>query len=408
MDIYLVGGAVRDGLLGLPIKDRDWLVVGSSAEEMLAQGYQAVGSDFPVFLHPDTNEEYALARTERKSAKGHTGFVCDASASVSLEDDLQRRDLTINAIAKGDDGQLHDPYGGVDDLNARVLRHVSDAFVEDPLRVLRVARFAARYRSLGFTVATETLELMRHIADSGELASLTAERVWQELSRALMEPRPDEFIRVLQQSGALAHVFPELDALFGVPQPAEHHPEIDTGVHLLLALEQAATLSLSLAGRFSVLCHDLGKGTTPAEEWPKHTAHEMRSKNLTLALCKKFKVPSYCRDIAALVAEYHTHVHRAHELNPKTLLKLFERWDLLRREERLPDILGACEADARGRTGFEKRDYPQVEFLNAAFTACRQINMTELQAQGLQGLAMGEAIRRERLNLLKRWRSNVG
>ncbi|HSC83696.1 MAG TPA: multifunctional CCA addition/repair protein, partial [Pseudomonas sp.] len=385
MHIYKVGGAVRDRLLGRPVTDIDWVVVGSTAEAMLAQGFRPVGDDFPVFLHSQSGEEYALARTERKSGQGYGGFTFYASPDVSLEDDLIRRDLTINAMAEDDQGQVIDPYGGQRDLEARVLRHVSPAFAEDPLRVLRVARFAARYAALGFSVATETLALMRQLAESGELRALTAERSWKEISRALLEPRPDVFIQVLRDCGALAELLPEVDALFGVPQTASHHPEIDTGVHNLMVLQQCAEHQQPLTVRWACLLHDLGKGTTPEAEWPRHIAHEVRGLKLIRAVNARCKVPKDCAELALLVGEYHTHGHRALELKPSTLLELLQSFDVYRRPQRFEEFIAACEMDARGRLGFETRDYPQAAYLRGAMQAARAVAVQPLLEQGIQG-----------------------
>lgn len=401
MKTYLVGGAVRDKLLGLPVKDRDWVVVGASAEEMLAAGFEQVGRDFPVFLHPDSKEEYALARIERKTGAGYTGFSCDASKAVTLEQDLLRRDLTINAIAESVDGELVDPYDGARDIERRVLRHVSPAFTEDPLRVLRVARFASRFAKLGFSVAPETIELMKAMAASGELQALVAERVWQELHRALQTEHPDVFFQCLRDCDALRVILPELDALFGVPQPAKYHPEIDTGVHTLMVLQQAVSLAASPAARYAALLHDLGKGTTPQEQWPKHIGHEIRSKKLAAQVSKRLKVPGDYADLAELVAEFHTHCHRALSLTPKTLLKLLQRLDAFRRPARLADFVIACEADARGRTGLEDRDYPQATYLLDALAVCRQVDVGALQQQAYSGAQLGEQIDRQRRHLLK-------
>ncbi|MFK8018483.1 MAG: multifunctional CCA addition/repair protein [Pseudomonadales bacterium] len=407
MQTFLVGGAVRDTLLDLPVHDRDWVVVGGSPEKMLALGYQQVGRDFPVFLHPDTKEEYALARIERKVGSGYTGFECDASSGVTLEEDLQRRDLTINAIAQNEEGQFVDPYGGVDDLRNKVLRHVSPAFVEDPLRVLRVARFAARFAILGFTIAPQTLQLMSDMASQGELKDLVAERVWQELQRAMQSHRPDVFIQSLRDCRALEYVLPEVDDLFGVPQTEKYHPEVDTGIHTLMALQQAVLLDASLPARYAVLLHDLGKGQTPRNEWPRHIAHEQRSKLLADSVSQRLKVPADCADCARLVAQYHTHCHRALELNPKSLLKLIQSLDAMRRPERLHDFVIACEADARGRTGFEDREYPQAEYLRGALTVCQQVDISTLKEIGYSGVDMGEQIRLQRLRDLTAYVSSL-
>ena len=393
MQIHLVGGAVRDQLLGRPVSERDWVVVGAAPEQMLAQGFRPVGRDFPVFLHPDTGEEYALARTERKQGHGYHGFAFDAAPGVTLEEDLARRDLTINAMALAPDGRLTDPYGGQRDLQARLLRHVSPAFVEDPLRVLRVARFAARYRGLGFRIAPETLALMRRIAGDGELQHLVPERVWKETERALMEDAPQVYIQTLRECGALAVLLPELDALFGVPQAPRHHPEIDSGVHTLLALAHAAGTGASSAVRWAVLLHDLGKGLTPSGEWPRHIAHEPRSARLARQVSARLKVPREHAELAALVAEYHTHSHRALELRSSTLLKLLEALDHFRRPGRLEDFLAACEADARGRTGLELRPYRQAALIRRAAEAARRVEARPLAERGLAGEALGKAIR---------------
>jgi tRNA nucleotidyltransferase (CCA-adding enzyme) len=404
MQIYQVGGAVRDRLLGRPVSDIDWLVVGATVEQMLAQGYRPVGDDFPVFLHPKTGEEYALARTERKSGQGYGGFTFFANPEVSVEDDLIRRDLTINAMAEDAQGQLIDPYGGRHDLDARVLRHVSPAFAEDPLRVLRVARFAARYAPLGFSVASETMALMRQLSESGELQALTAERSWKEISRALLEPRPDVFIQVLRDCGALAGLLPEVDALFGVPQTAAHHPEIDTGVHLLMVLQQCALHQQPLSVLWACLLHDLGKGTTRPSEWPRHIAHEVRGLKLIRAVNSRCKAPKDCQELALLVGEYHTHGHRALELKASTLFELLQRFDVYRRPQRFEEFISACEMDARGRLGFEQRDYPQAAYLRAAMQAARAVPVQPLLALGLKGAELGEALNRARLQALSQFR----
>ncbi len=408
MQIYKVGGAVRDRLLQRPVTEIDWLVVGSSPQEMLEAGFRAVGSDFPVFLHPQTQEEYALARTERKTGQGYGGFSFHTSPDISVEDDLLRRDLTINAIAEDANGTLIDPYGGQRDLQQRLLRHVSPAFAEDPLRVLRVARFAARYASLGFRVAEETLELMRQIAASGELSFLSAERIWKELSRALMEPNPECFIQVLKDCSALQALFPELDALFGIPQPALHHPEIDCGQHLLLVLQQCALHQQPLDVRWACLLHDVGKTLTAPAEWPRHIAHETRGLPLIKAINNRCKAPRDCQELALLVGEFHTHAHRAQELKASTLLKLFGQFDLFRRPERFESFIRACEMDARGRLGFAERAYPQADYLRAAAAGCRSISIAPLLAQGLQGKALGEGLERVRLEYLSAYKEAAG
>ncbi len=371
LKVYCVGGAVRDRLLGLPVQDHDWVVVGSTPQEMEARGFKAVGADFPVFLHPDTHEEYALARTERKTAAGYKGFNIYASPDVTLEEDLLRRDFTVNAIAQDEDGNLIDPRHGQADLQAGVLRHVSDAFAEDPVRILRGARFAARF---GFTIAPETLELMRAMVTNGEVDALVAERVWQELSRGLMERHPSRFFLTLRECGALQKILPEVDALFGVPQPVHHHPEIDCGVHVMMVLDDTAKLERSLEVRFAALGHDLGKATTPEETLPRHIGHEQRSIDLVKAVCTRLRVPADCRDLALLVAQYHSNIHRARDLRPDTIVKLFDRCDLWRKPERFAEILHACESDAHGRTGHENDAYPQAAYLLQCAKAAQAVN----------------------------------
>jgi tRNA nucleotidyltransferase (CCA-adding enzyme) len=373
MQVYLVGGAVRDGLLGLTVKERDWVVVGSTREELLRLKFREVGRDFPVFLHPESHEEYALARLERKTGPGYRGFAVEFGPEVTLEEDLARRDLTINAIAQAADGTFVDPYGGRRDLQARLLRHVSAAFIEDPVRVLRVARFAARFAPLGFALAPETMALMQAMVERGEVNALVAERVWQETERALRESAASEFFRVLRGCGALKIIYPEVDALFGVPQPPQWHPEIDTGVHTLMVLEQAVRMSTDPRIRFAALVHDLGKGTTPPAEWPSHRGHEERSVALIDALCERLRVPSEYRDLSIIVARYHGNVHRAFELRPKTILEILEKADAFRRPERFSQALLACEADSRGRLGLENMEYPQRSYLQAARDAAALI-----------------------------------
>jgi tRNA nucleotidyltransferase (CCA-adding enzyme) len=402
MKVYEVGGAVRDALLGLPVKERDWVVVGASAEELAALGYRRVGKDFPVFLHPQSGEEYALARTERKVGPGYTGFTFDTAASVTLEQDLERRDLTINAIARAPDGTLIDPWGGRRDLDARVLRHVSAAFSEDPLRVLRVARFAARFRHLGFHVAPETRALMTAIVAGGEIEALRPERVWQETVKALRESRPEVFFEVLRDCGALVRIFPEVDALYGVPQPERWHPEIDTGVHVMMALNLAARLSPSEVVRFAVLTHDLGKGTTPKLMLPAHRGHEERSEQLLEELCDRFPVPNRFRDLAKHVARHHGTVHRAAELKPQTLLKVISEVDGFRQPDRFEEFLLACEADARGRKGLEDRPYPQAERFRAALRAARGVDAARVRSErNVEGEALGKALHDARLDAIK-------
>ncbi len=396
MKTYIVGGAVRDRLLGLPIKDRDWVVVGATPEEMRAQGFRQVGRDFPVFLHPVSQEEYALARTERKIAAGYHGFTVHASPGITLEEDLARRDLTINAMAESTDGELVDPYGGKADLERRVLRHVSPAFAEDPVRILRLARFAARFSPLGFTVAPETVALMQDMVRAGEVDALVPERVWQELERALGEQRPSAFFEVLRSCGALAALFPEIDRLWGVPQPAKYHPEIDTGVHTMMVLEAAARLSAETAVRFAALTHDLGKGTTPKAEWPRHIAHEQRSVGLVEALCQRLRVPNEHRELALLTARYHGDCHRALELRPDTVQRMLDALDAFRRPQRFEQFLLACTADSRGRPGFEEDHYPQAEWLRQARAAAAEISGAQLADSGLTGKALGEELARRR------------
>ncbi|HEX4869169.1 MAG TPA: multifunctional CCA addition/repair protein, partial [Moraxellaceae bacterium] len=406
MKTYLVGGAVRDQLLGRPVHERDWVVVGARPDDLLARGFRPVGRDFPVYLHPQTQEEYALARTERKSGSGHTSFICDFSPDISLEDDLVRRDLTINAMALDEDGTVVDPYGGRRDLEARLLRHISPAFREDPLRVFRVARFAARYAPLGFEVAGETLALMRAMAESGELAHLTPERVWKETERALGEPRPDVYVRVLRDCGALATWFPEVDRLFGVPQPALHHPEIDTGVHVLLVLAQAARLSPEPRVRFAALVHDLGKADTPAEELPRHIAHELRGVYRVRDLAQRLKVPRAFAELGELASRFHLDIHRAAELRPSTLLRKLLEMDALRRPDRFGELLLACEADARGREGLADRVYAQPSYWQGALAAVRAVSPRALQEQGLEGEAFVQALARAREAALQDYREH--
>ncbi len=394
METFLVGGSVRDGLLGLPVVDRDWVVVGATPQQMLDLGFRAVGRDFPVFLHPVTQEEHALARTERKSGPGYRGFVVQASPDVTLAEDLARRDLTINAIARDGAGTLIDPHHGVRDIQARVLRHVSDAFAEDPVRILRLARFAARFTD--FTVAPETLALARGMVDAGEVDALVAERVWQELAKGLSEREPSRMFQVLRDCGALAKVLPEVDCLFGVPQPVAHHPEIDTGVHVMMAIDLAAREQAPLPVRFALLVHDLGKGTTPPAEWPRHVAHEQRGVPLVDALCRRLRVPSECHDLARLVARFHTDVHRALELRPATVLKVIEGSDGMRRPERFLQMLQACEFDARGRLGLASLPYPQRARMQAALEAARGIDAGAI-ARTSERDRIADEVRRARL-----------
>ncbi|HGS5371082.1 TPA: multifunctional CCA addition/repair protein [Vibrio cholerae] len=401
MQIYLVGGAVRDQLLQLPVYDRDWVVVGSSPQAMLAAGFQAVGKDFPVFLHPNSKEEHALARTERKTGVGYTGFACHYAPDVTLEDDLLRRDLTINAMAQDGSGQLIDPYGGQRDLAAKVLRHVSPAFVEDPLRVLRVARFAAKLHHLGFTVAEETMQLMAKIAQSGELQHLTAERVWQEWHKSLSTHHPEVFLQVLRDCGALAVVLPEIDRLFGVPQPEKWHPEIDTGIHTLMVAKQAAQLSDSLLVRFAAQVHDLGKGVTPPSEWPSHKLHCHTGLNIIESLCERIRVPNEFRDLALAVCAQHSNIHRADELKPATKLKVLGLLDVWRKPERLEQVLLCCEADHRGRLGLEAEPYPQREIFLRAYHAALGVAVQAVIADGFQGKQIKEELDKRRVSAIE-------
>ena len=394
MQIYAVGGAVRDELLGLPVADRDYVVVGATPDEMAALGYKPVGKDFPVFLHPQTHEEYALARTERKTARGYHGFAFHAAADVTLEQDLARRDLTINAIAKADDGTLIDPYNGARDLKAGVLRHVGAAFAEDPVRILRLARFAARF---GFSIADETRHLMRGMVASGEADALVAERVWQELSRGLMEKKPSRMFDALRDCGALARVLPEVDALWGVPQRAEHHPEIDTGVHVMMVVDWAASQNFALDVRFAALTHDLGKGTTPREEWPRHHAHEERSVGLVAALCERLRVPGECRDLALVMAREHGNIHRAAELRAATIVKLLQSTDAFRKPERFARLLLACESDKRGRLGGEHKPYPQAARMLIALQAAAAVDAGAIAGQQTDPARIQAAVHQARV-----------
>lgn len=405
MEIYLVGGAVRDQLLGLPVKDRDFLVVGATPDTLISQGFQQVGADFPVFLHPKTKEEYALARQERKSGNGYNGFICDFSPTVTLEQDLIRRDLTINAIAKNEDGIIFDPYQGVQDLENRILRHISPAFSEDPLRVLRVARFAARFHSFGFQIASETLKLMKEITQSGELENLTYVRVWRETQKAFETEHPHIYFHILRLVGALKVLFPEVDRLFSVPQPAQYHPEIDSGIHTLMVIEQAKKLAKKAenptALLFAALCHDLGKGLTPAEILPHHYGHEIKGIKPTRDLANRLKIPNDIKEFAILVTEYHTHCHKIAELRPETVIKLFNALDVWRKPKRFFDFLLACEADARGRLGFEERDYPSPELAKRYYAAAKKINVQEVIQDGFEKQAIREELNRRRIYAVK-------
>lgn len=407
MKVYLVGGAVRDQLLGIPVRERDWVVVGSTPEQLLQKKFRQVGRDFPVFLHPDTNEEYALARTERKSAPGYYGFNCDFSTTVSLEEDLARRDLTINAMAMDESGTLIDPYQGKLDLNNKVLRHVSPAFIEDPVRVLRVARFAARFHHLGFRLANETRSLMYLMVRRGELAHLVPERVWQEWQRSLDEKNPEQFILILRSCDALRVVLPEVNSLFGVPNPCQYHPEIDSGVHTLLVLEAAAALSQEPIIRFAALVHDLGKALSPISNWPKHHSHEERGVSVIDLLCARLRIPNEYRTLAALVSRYHLNIHRLFELRAHTIVTLLERSDAFRRPQLFYNMLIACQADAEGRG--RTIDYPQSKLWSYVLSECAKINPQVVIAQGYEGKAIKEALHQRRLAcvelILNSWKS---
>ncbi|MBX2886216.1 MAG: multifunctional CCA addition/repair protein [Granulosicoccus sp.] len=403
MDIFLVGGAVRDSLLGLPVVDRDWVVVGSTPDEMLKAGYLPVGKDFPVFLHPETHEEYALARTERKTGQGYQGFAFHTDRTVTLEEDLQRRDLTINAIAQDNNGNLIDPFEGQLDIARKRLRHVSDAFAEDPVRLLRVARFRSRLSAQNFTVDEDTMDLMQTIVASGEAQTLVAERVWQEIDQALRTSHPRLFFETLRECGALKVIIPELDALFGVPQPAQWHPEIDTGLHTMLVLDQICQRSAQPATRFAALCHDLGKALTPQDCLPSHPGHEKISAELTDTLCDRLRAPGAYRDLAKIVARYHTHVHRAQELTPSRLTKLLAEIDVIRKPERFQEFLLACEADAAGRTGLENKPYPQKKYLESAAVIYRQVDASAIAQSTNDKSQIAERIRQARVLALKQW-----
>jgi len=397
MKTYLVGGAVRDEILGYPFTEKDWVVVGATVDDMLAAGYQQVGKDFPVFLHPKTKEEYALARTERKTAAGYKGFEVHASPDVTLEEDLIRRDLSINAIAKDENGDYIDPYHGIADIENKILRHVSDAFAEDPVRILRIARFMARYAHLGFSIADKTLALMKTMVAAGEVNALVPERVWQEMQKALSEKTPGAFITTLRDCGALQRIMPELDCLFGVPQPPEHHPEIDTGIHTLLVLEQACKLSDDADVRFAALVHDLGKGTTPKEEWPRHIGHEARGADIVKKVCQRLRIPNDYRDLAERTARFHLHYHRALELKPATVVKTLGQLDAFRKPERFEKFLLASEADARGRPGYEDKNFSQGDFFRQAFAATKNVDIAELRDQGFENMALANRIKEVRV-----------
>jgi tRNA nucleotidyltransferase (CCA-adding enzyme) len=397
MQTFLVGGAVRDKILKYPVTDKDWVVVGATPEKLIKKGYKSVGKDFPVFLHPETAQEYALARTERKSGKGYKGFKVFAEQSVTLEEDLIRRDLTINAMAADDNGDIVDPFNGQEDLKNKILRHVSPAFTEDPLRVLRVARFLARYFHLGFSIAPSTKELMTELAKSGELKALTPERVWTETARALSEKSPHIYFQTLRDCGALSDWFPEIDCLWGVPNPERWHPEIDTGVHTMMVLEQSALLSKDTITRFSALCHDLGKGITPKEEWPSHKGHEKAGVSIIETLCNRLRAPKEHCELAKIVSEFHLHLHKIEELKPKTIVKVLEKTDAFRKPKRFEKFLIACEADYRGRTGFENLPYPQSGIMKQAFNVCSEISTKEFIAEGYRGKQIGEKLHNERV-----------
>ncbi|HHF7213388.1 multifunctional CCA addition/repair protein [Haemophilus influenzae] len=412
MKVYLVGGAVRDKLLGLPVKDRDWIVVGTDPATLLSLGYQQVGKDFPVFLNPKTKEEYALARTERKSSAGYTGFICDFSPTITLEQDLIRRDLTINAMAQSEDGEIIDPYGGKQDLENRILRHISPAFSEDPLRVLRVARFAARYHSLGFKIASETLALMTELALSGELQHLTAERVWLETEKALNEKNPEIYFETLHKTGALSVLFSEIDALHGVPNPVKHHPEVDSFIHTMLVLKQAVNLTENnpilnkSAVRFAAICHDLGKALTPQNILPHHYGHEQAGIKPTRSLCKRLKVPSYFQELAELTCEFHTHIHKAFELRAETVITLFNRFDVWRKPQRFQEFLQVCLADTRGRTGFETKDYPQIDYINQLLHTANEVDVQQVIADGFEKQAIKNELTKRRILAVKQTKTN--
>ncbi len=396
MKAYLVGGAVRDTLLKLPVRERDWVVIGETPEAMIARGYTEVGRDFPVFLHPETKDEYALARIERKTSHGYKGFAVHATPDVSLEDDLIRRDLTINAMAIMDNGEIFDPYGGQKDLENKIFRHISPAFCEDPVRVLRIARFCARYQHLGFSIAPETQKLLHEMVEQGEIDHLVPERVWAETAKALSEQSPAAYFQALRDCAALARIFPELNALFGVPQPAMYHPEIDTGVHVLMVLEQATLLSDKTTIRFAALMHDLGKALTPSEKWPSHQGHETLGINALKTLCQRLRVPNNYQKLALQVMRYHTHCHRAFELRPGTLCDMLASIGAFKEKNQLGDFLLACEADARGRLGFEDRPYPQADYIRAAQIAAKCIDSAAITDDNLQGKEIGLAIHRLR------------
>lgn len=407
MKTYLVGGAVRDELLGYPFKEKDWVVVGATIDDMITAGYQQVGKDFPVFLHPKTKEEHALARTERKTAAGYKGFEVHASPEVTLEEDLIRRDLTINAIAKDETGEFIDPYDGITDINNKILRHVSDAFAEDPVRILRIARFMARYAHLGFSVASDTMVLMQNMVAAGEVDALVPERVWQEMEKALSERTPMSFIETLRECGALKRILPELDCLWGVPQPEEHHPEIDTGIHTMMVLEQACKLSDDPQVRFAALVHDLGKGTTPKDEWPRHINHEARGADIVKIVCQRLRIPNDYRDLAERTARFHLHYHRALELKPATVVKTLEQLDAFRKPERFEKFLLASEADARGRPGYENKNLPQADYFRQTLAVSREVNVSELRDLGFENMALANKIKEVRIDAVKKLKATM-
>lgn len=401
MKTYLVGGAVRDELLGYPFHEKDWVVVGATVDDMLTAGYQQVGKDFPVFLHPETKEEHALARTERKTAAGYKGFEVHASPNVTLEDDLIRRDLTINAIAKDTNGEFIDPFNGIDDIHSKKLRHVSNAFAEDPVRILRIARFMARYAHLDFSIAKETMDLMKDMVTAGEVDALVPERVWQEMDKALSEKTPMRFIETLRECGALKRIIPELDCLWGVPQPKEHHPEIDTGIHTMMVLQQACLLSTDSQVRFAALFHDLGKGTTPEKDWPRHIDHEARGAKIVLEMCKRMRVPNEYRDLAERTARFHLHYHRALELKPATVVKTLIQLDAFRKPDRFEKFLLASEADARGRPGYEDKDFPQSDFFRRSLLIASEIDIAHLRSLGFENQKLADKINETRIAAVK-------
>ncbi|XQW84206.1 multifunctional CCA addition/repair protein [Thalassotalea piscium] len=407
LTFYLVGGAVRDQLLKRPILEKDFVVVGATVEQMLSLGFTQVGKDFPVFLHPKTKDEYALARTEKKQGQGYTGFICNATPEVTLEQDLARRDLTVNAMALDEEGNIIDPYNGLEDLNNKILRHVSNAFIEDPLRVLRVARFASRYHYLNFTIADETLALMTKISESGELNALSPERIWKEIQRSLTEKNPEVFIETLRNCHALAQLWPELNALWGIPNPEKWHPEICSGVHTLMVLQQASKLTQDPIIRFAALCHDLGKSITPEHLWPSHHGHEKSGLPLIEQFCQKYRVPNQYKKLALLVSEFHLHCHKAFELTPKTILHFFDKINVWRDKAVLPQVLLACQADFNGRLGKETDAYPQAEYLTRLYQACADVTAKPFVEKGLQGADIKEAIHRERLSVIASLRTNV-